>query len=498
MGNDTLNGQPATIANTDVTPVTTGPLSIDADGNLTVAPNTPSGTYTITYNLCEAGTTPAGSNCNDAIATVVVANPIVANDDTSATPVNGSTGGIAIQTVLSNDTLNGVLVNSSQVTITLTSTLPTGIVFNTNTGAVSVLAGTPAGSYTFTYNLCEVGSNPLNCDPATVIVNVLNIQAVDDATVTISGSNGGITPSVFLNDTLNGVPFLPSQVLFTILGPAIPGFTVNPNGTFTVAPNTLAGSYNINYQICDALNPSTCSNAFIVIIISENPRISLVKTATFNDEMNGDGFAQVGESITYNFVITNTGNVPLSNVIVTDNLAGVVVSGGPILTLGVGQSDEDTYTANYFIQQSDINFGSVSNQALVNGVSPGGVNAQDLSDNDNNSENEPTILELVGCVVEVFNAVSPDGDGLNDIFYIRGLECFTDNTVEIYNRWGVLVFEKIGYDNSINTSFKGVSEGRVTVKQGDNLPEGTYFYILKYKDFGNNQLQKAGYLYINR
>ena len=51
--NDTLNGIPVTALNTDVTPVTTGPLSIDADGVLTLAANTPSGTYNITYQLCE-------------------------------------------------------------------------------------------------------------------------------------------------------------------------------------------------------------------------------------------------------------------------------------------------------------------------------------------------------------------------------------------------------------------------------------------------------------
>jgi hypothetical protein len=46
----------ATTANT-VTSVTNGPLSIDANGNLTVAPNTTAGTYTITYQVCEQALT---------------------------------------------------------------------------------------------------------------------------------------------------------------------------------------------------------------------------------------------------------------------------------------------------------------------------------------------------------------------------------------------------------------------------------------------------------
>jgi archaellum component FlaG (FlaF/FlaG flagellin family) len=62
--------EPATIANTDVTSVTNGPLSIDANGNLTVAPNTIAGTYTITYQVCETGSNPL--RCTTAQATVVV------------------------------------------------------------------------------------------------------------------------------------------------------------------------------------------------------------------------------------------------------------------------------------------------------------------------------------------------------------------------------------------------------------------------------------------
>jgi hypothetical protein len=63
ISNDTLNGSFVTATNSDVTPITTGPLS-DVDGNLIVAANTASGTYTITYQLCESGASPA--NCDTA------------------------------------------------------------------------------------------------------------------------------------------------------------------------------------------------------------------------------------------------------------------------------------------------------------------------------------------------------------------------------------------------------------------------------------------------
>ena len=43
--------------------------------------------------------------------------------------------------------------------------------------------------------------------------------------------------------------------------------------------------------------------------------------------------------------------------------------------------------------------------------------------------------------IEVFDIVTPNGDGLNDVFVIRGIEQFPNNTMRIYNRWGVLVYD---------------------------------------------------------
>ncbi len=80
-------------------------------------------------------------------------------------------------------------------------------------------------------------------------------------------------------------------------------------------------------------------------------------------------------------------------------------------------------------------------------------------------------------------------------FRIRFIEQFPTNTVEIYNRWGVKVFETKGYNNNSNV-FKGKSNGRATIKANENLPAGVYFYIIKYIK-NNNGKSKSGYLYIN-
>lgn len=93
--------------------------------------------------------------------------------------------------------------------------------------------------------------------------------------------------------------------------------------------------------------------------------------------------------------------------------------------------------------------------------------------------------------------VTPNGDNDNDVFTIRNIELFPDNTVEIYNRWGVLVYETRGYGQNGNY-FKGVSEGRVTISQSSELPVGTYFYVLKYRNDSGSTRERSGYLYINR
>jgi uncharacterized repeat protein (TIGR01451 family)/gliding motility-associated-like protein len=341
-----------------------------------------------------------------------------------------------------------------------------------------------------------VAVSPTNCSTVTDAIVVLNpIVATVDTLSALPGTN---TSSVITNDVTSGKPAvigtLPGQVILTSTpkGP----LTMNPDGTVAVAVNAPAGTYPITYTICQVSNPTNCSTTTDMVTVIAVPKISLIKTGHFNDE-HADGFAVVGETISYSFTVTNTGNVPLTNVTITDPLSGVVLTGGPI-SLAIGEVNSNSFVATYSLTKDDLIFGSVSNQATVSGTSPLGTIVKDLSSSSVNLNDKPTVLDFVTCKIEVFNAVSPNGDGLNDVFYIRGLECYPDNTVEIYNRWGVLVFERSGYNNT-DKAFKGISEGRVTVKQSEELPVGTYFYILKYKkDANTNAYEKAGYLYLNR
>ncbi|MGQ7946327.1 Ig-like domain-containing protein [Flavobacterium sp. WC2509] len=414
----------------------------------------------------------------------------------SVNSIDGVNGATNVLNVFKNDLLNTIAINPSDVTLALITPDPKGALTLNGNGSIDVKAGTPAGTYQLTYQICENADNG-NCDTATatvVVKPIPGISAVNDIAIPIRSSNKVQSLlDVLTNDTFDGLPINPTNVVLTFK-PNV-NFTITNDGLLSAIANIPEGNYVLTYTICEKSNLNNCSTATITVLVQSRPRIAIVKTAHFNDE-NGDGYAQDGETVTYRFEVTNTGNVPLINVNIVDPLPGVVISGSA-LTLGVGEIDSTNFEGKYVIKKSDITSGTISNQATVYGTSPNGVIVEDKSDAFNAIDDNPTILSLNECIVKVFNAVSPDGSGPNGVFFIQGIECYPENTVEIYNRWGVLIFEKENYNNN-DKAFKGISEGRVTVDKSQELPVGTYFYILKYRNSNSDNIEKSGYLYLNR
>ena len=456
------------------------------------------GTYyaSQTVNGCEsARTSVAVTITASPVGGSVSSNQVIASGTTPADLLLSGNLGSVVKWQKSNDA--GFM---SPITIPITSTTLVGSTIGNLTRNTYFRAVVQSG-------LC----NPVFSNPVLIAIETPpSIKAKDDVISSVNGTTGtpnagNVLASSPTNlDILNGKPVVIGLVNLMVVTPAVsktPGAVVPlidvATGTITIPPNTPGGTYTLTYSICEKANPSSnCSIAKVTIFVAQ-PAIGLVKTAHFNDE-NGDGFATAGETITYNFEITNTGNEALTNVTVTDTgLSGLVMRGSPIANLGIGMKNSTAYVVTYSITQADINFGSVSNQAIASGTSPSGILVKDLSDDASNFNDKPTIVTIPGCVIEVFNALSPNGDGHNDVFYIRGLECYPDNTVEVYNRWGVLVFKRENYNND-DRAFRGESEGRVTMNKSDELPVGTYYYIFRYKDSASNMHEKAGYLYVNR
>ena len=77
------------------------------------------------------------------------------------------------------------------------------------------------------------------------------------------------------------------------------------------------------------------------------------------------------------------------------------------------------------------------------------------------------------CDLVLPSGFSPNGDGFNDGYYIRGLESYPFNYFTVFNRWGNEVYYREDY---VNNEWVGDDNN------GNNLPEGTYYVILTIKD----------------
>lgn len=106
----------------------------------------------------------------------------------------------------------------------------------------------------------------------------------------------------------------------------------------------------------------------------------------------------------------------------------------------------------------------------------------------------PVTPELIKCDLIIFNALKRNASTLSDRMYIDDISYFPNNSIQIFNRYGRLVWETKGYNNTTN-AFKGKANLPVLFQKEENLPDGTYFYILKYYNFIDQiQKEKNGFL----
>ncbi len=330
--NDTLNGSAATTGNVTITAVGTWPTGITLNtttGAVSVAVGTAYGTYTPQYQICSQA---APAICSTATVTVpVVAISAVAD---SGTTLNGVNGGISIPNVLTNDTLNGAAATTSNVTITTVGAWPSGITLSTATGAVSVAAGTTAGTYTPQYMICSQ-ANPSVCDTAMVTVPVVTVDAVNDSGTPLAGAVGGTSlANVLVNDTLNGSAATTSNVTITAVGTWPTGVTLNTTtGAVSVAPGTAANTYTPQYQICSQTNPTICDTATVTVPVYAPPTVAKSFTPAA---------IAVGGTSSMQIVVTNPASNPgnLTGVSISDSYAGTLKNNaaGSVVCSGAGSA----------------------------------------------------------------------------------------------------------------------------------------------------------------
>ncbi|MFW0775479.1 DUF7507 domain-containing protein, partial [Paenarthrobacter nitroguajacolicus] len=251
--------------------------------------------------------------------------------------------------------------------------LPSGAVFNGSLQIVPV-----AGA-----DISCVLTNTANAVPAmefTKSADASDIQspavAGDRITYTFASKNTGNVPltGVTINDPLPGL----SALTYTwpgTPGTLLPGESVTATAIYAITQADIDAGHVANVATTTGNPPTgppvTAPPAGTDTPLTSGPSMEFSKSADASDIQNP---SVVGDQISYTFTSKNTGNVTLTNVSITDPLAGLSALTytwpGTPGTLLPGQTV--TATATYAITQADINAGHVANTANTAGTPPTG------------------------------------------------------------------------------------------------------------------------------
>ncbi|MEL6305780.1 MAG: gliding motility-associated C-terminal domain-containing protein [Bacteroidota bacterium] len=477
-------------ANGTVTIDDNGTPSDPTDDIVTYTPNPDyNGPDSFGYTLCNNF-----GDCSTADVTITV-NPIVdAIDDLVAVQENMP----EVIDILANDndiptlgTLSTTTPSNGSVTINDNGT--------PNDPSDDTLTYTPnldyTGSDSFDYTLCDDNGN---CSTATVSIMV-NANGVDldsdddgipDAFEDLNADNDN-NPATDATDTdLDGIPDyldidsdndgIPDNIeAQTTLGYISPSLVdANNNGVddaYEISGNTGLIPVDTDEDGFPDYVDEDSDEDGVPDLIEANDRNQdgILDTPLMNSDQDNDGLDDVFEgSVLNDFDVNDEIDDPASDLQDTDQ-------DGELDYRDIDDDEDGILTRDEDLDE-DGNF----------------------ANDDSNEDGIPNYLDpdlgpTVIADIDVINVITPNDDTVHDFLEIRRIEDFPNNTVKIFNRWGVLVFQARGYDNSSNV-FDGTSEGRVTVDKDNRLPVGTYFYIVDYvNDEGINK-QISGYLYINR
>jgi uncharacterized repeat protein (TIGR01451 family) len=170
-----------------------------------------------------------------------------------------------------------------------------------------------------------------------------------------------------------------------------PGASETCTGSYTVTQGDVDAGSVTNTASASGTNPQSTdvtSNSSSVTVDAYGS-LSLTKTST------ATSYSAVGDTLPYQYVVTNTGPVTLSDVMVIDNLIGSVSCPDPTLAPGASE----TCTGSYTVTQADVNNGAVSNTATVSGANAHGVTAT----------SDPSTVTVPETGFHISTASLPDG-----------------------------------------------------------------------------------------
>jgi len=134
--------------------------------------------------------------------------------------------------------------------------------------------------------------------------------------------------------------------------------------TVTQAQFEAGGNITNTASVSTDEGASDSDDASVAVNFTPNAVVSITKSALGYHDLNNNNVADTGDTIDFQFLIANGGNVTLHNVAVVDVDSNVVVTGSPF-ELGVGQSDSTSYVGVYTITALDTSNGFHENDAVV-------------------------------------------------------------------------------------------------------------------------------------
>ncbi len=296
---------------------------------------------------------------------------------------------------------------------------------------------------------------------------------------------GGVIGNILDNDLLEGQRPDPADVdfEFTELDGVI-GLLIDENGELSLIPNVNEiRDYTLKYVLREAVNPSNNDDALVFFrILNDNVDLSVTKTSFEAEIYEGDEFE-------YEIVVSNVGGTPATDVTIVDDLPASV---GYVSSTVVGVSDPQIQVGSPVVDGNRISWsvpflpadgvvtlrvkvkagdaGTVTNVVVV------GSAEDDTNETDNRATDENRVLPF-----RIPNVITPNGDGRNDAFEIKGLGKFAASEIVIFNRYGDHVLEKKGYQNDWD------APGQVA---------GTYFYVLKLTDGSGRVHEYKGWIQV--
>jgi uncharacterized repeat protein (TIGR01451 family) len=253
---------------------------------------------------------------------------------------------------------------SEKCTATYTTTqadVDAGAITNTGTAsATAPLGSTVTGSGSLTIPAVQNPSVSLS-----KTANVANYSAPGTAiTYTYAVTNAGnvTLTSVGVSDPHPGLS--PVSCPVTTLAPAA---SEKCTASYTTTQADVDAGAVKNTGTASAVPPTgsaVTGSGTLTIPAVQNPSISLTKTA------NAQQFAQAGTPIQYSYQATDTGNVTLTSVTVTDPMPGLSAISCPTTTLAPSASEN--CTATYTTTQANVDAGGITNTGTVVGTPPSG------------------------------------------------------------------------------------------------------------------------------